>query len=131
MKSTIISIIVSLALIGGAVMLTRVGVAPSSIPEVEGPNVTIVEGKQFIEIRAKGGFFPRQSIAKANIPTVLKFDTNGTFDCSSIIRIPSMNITRNLPPSGITEIDLGSPSASTLQGMCGMGMYPFEVVFQD
>ncbi|OHA80204.1 MAG: hypothetical protein A2747_01110 [Candidatus Yonathbacteria bacterium RIFCSPHIGHO2_01_FULL_44_41] len=131
MKSTILSIIISLALIGGAFILTRIGVAPSNTPEADGPNVTIVDGKQFVEIRAKGGFLPRKSIAKAGIPTVVKFNTNGTFDCSSVVRIPSMNITRNLPPSGVTEIDLGSPSVSTLQGICGMGMYPFEIVFQD
>lgn len=131
MKSTIISIIVSIALIGGAFLLTKVDKSPLEIPEAGGPNVTIVDGKQYVEIRAKGGFLPRTSVAKAGIPTVLKFDTNGTFDCSSVVRIPSMNITRNLPPSGITEIDLGSPVASTLQGMCGMGMYPFEIIFQD
>lgn len=94
-------------------------------------NVTIVDGVQIIEIRAKGGFHPRQSTAKAGIPTVLRFDTNGTFDCSSVVRVPSMDISQNLPQSGTTDIDLGTQEVSTLQGTCGMGMYPFEVEFKS
>ena len=94
-------------------------------------NVTIVNGKQVIDLRARGGYSPRQSTAKAGIPTILKVNTSGTFDCSSAIRIPSMNISRNLPPSGSTEIDLGSPQVGSLQGTCGMGMYFFEINFES
>ena len=85
---------------------------------------------QIIEIEAKGGYTPRKSVAKAGVPTILRFNTNGTFDCSSSVRIPSMNIFKSLPQSGITDIDLGIQKAGTLQGMCGMGMYPFEIDFQ-
>ncbi len=94
-------------------------------------NVTIVNGKQIIEINAKGGYFPRISVAKAGIPTIIRFNTNGTFDCSSSVRIPSMNINKLLPQSGTTDIELGNPQIGILQGMCGMGMYPFEVDFQS
>jgi plastocyanin domain-containing protein len=93
-------------------------------------NVSINDGKQIIEIRAKDGFTPRKSIAKADLPTVLRFDTNGTFDCSSVVRIPELDITRNLPQSGVTDIDLGNPKVGVLNGTCGMGMYPFEINFQ-
>ena len=92
-------------------------------------NVTVVDGKQIIEIRAKGGYQPRKSIAKAGMPTVLRFDTSGTFDCSSSVRIPSMNISKVLPQTGSTDIDIGTQQVATLQGTCGMGMYPFEVSF--
>ncbi|MEI6280611.1 MAG: cupredoxin domain-containing protein [bacterium] len=88
-------------------------------------------GKQIIEIRAKGGFNPVQSIAHAGIPTILRVDTNGTFDCSSTIRIPSLNITKNLPLSGTTDIDIGTQQAGIFRGTCGMGMYPFEIDFQS
>jgi hypothetical protein len=40
-----------------------------------------------------------------------------------------MNISKLLPQSGATEIDIGSPKLGTLQGSCGIGMYPFEVEF--
>src|SRR5574343_1074655 len=71
-------------------------------------NVSMADGKQIITVRAKGGYTPRVSIAKAGIPTILKFDTQGTFDCSSAVVIPSMNVSQTLPPSGVTEIALGT-----------------------
>ncbi len=94
-------------------------------------NVEVKDGIQFITLTAKGGYTPRKSTAKANIPTILRFDTNGTFDCSSSVRIPSMNVSKMLPQTGMTEIDLGNPKVGLLQGSCGMGMYPFEIDFQS
>jgi len=94
-------------------------------------NVSMVDGKQVVEIKAKGGYIPEKSIAKAGVPTVLRINTQGTFDCSASVRIPSMNISEILPNSGVKDIDLGIQKAGTLQGSCGMGMYPFEIVFQD
>ncbi len=93
-------------------------------------NVSIEDGKQIVEIRAKGGYLPRKSTAKAGVPTVIRFDTNSTFDCSSSVTIPSMNISKSLPPSGTTDIDIGIQKVATLYGTCGMGMYPFEVEFE-
>lgn len=120
---------VAVALIGGAVMFAR----ESSETENNAPmnNVTLVDGTQIVEIKAKGGFLPRKSIAQAGIPTVLRFNTNGTFDCSSTVRIPSMAVSKNLLSSGATDIELGNPILGTLQGTCGMGMYPFEIEFQS
>ncbi len=94
-------------------------------------NVTIVDGKQIVELTAKGGYVPRVSKAKAGMPTILRINTKGTFDCSSSVRIPSMNISKNLPQSGVTDIDLGSPVLGTLAGTCSMGMYPFEIIFES
>jgi plastocyanin domain-containing protein len=93
-------------------------------------NVSIVAGKQIIEIRAKGGYLPVHSVAKADMPTTLRVNTSGTFDCSSSIRIPSLNISRNLPMSGVTDIDLGVPKIGMFYGTCGMGMYPFDIKFE-
>ncbi len=129
MKSTIISILIALLLIGGALVLSRVDFQTENIPAAN--NVTIVNGKQIIEINAKGGYFPRTSIAKAGIPTIIRFNTNGTFDCSSSVRIPSINVSKMLPQSGATDIELENPEPGILQGMCGMGMYPFEIDFQS
>jgi len=129
MKATIISIIVAVVLIGGAFAFTRGGSFPSDTAPAN--NVTVVDGKQIIEIRAKGGYQPRKSVAKAGIPTVIRFNTNGTFDCSSSVRIPSMNISKSLPQSGSIDIDIGIQKVATLKGTCGMGMYPFEVEFQS
>lgn len=92
-------------------------------------NITIIDGKQIIEITAKGGYQPRKSIAKAGIPTVIRFNTSGSFDCSIAVRIPSLRIAKNLPPSGNTDIDIGTPTLGILNGTCGMGMYYFEIGF--
>ena len=127
MKSIILSTIFALVLIFGAVLLSR---NSNSGSDAIVDNVKVVDGVQVIEISAKGGYSPRKSVAKSGIPTVLRIDTNGTFDCSAIVRIPSLNITKNLPQSGVTDIDLGTSTIGKLNGSCGMGMYPFEVLFQ-
>jgi len=139
-KNTIISIIVSAALIIFAIVITngKASGQPNNsnnnnaktTQEAFVNNVSIIDGKQIIVINAKGGYQPRKSIAKAGIPTILRFNTNGTFDCSSSVRIPSMNIFRSLPQSGSTDIDLSTQKVGTLNGSCGMGMYPFEIEFQ-
>ncbi len=129
MKATIISVIVAVVLIGGAFLLTKIGGDDGQATNAN--NVSIVDGKQIIEISAKGGYQPRKSIAKTGIPTIIRFNTKGTFDCSSSVRIPSMNISKSLPQTGSTDIDIGNGQLGTLQGTCGMGMYPFEVEFQS
>lgn len=129
MKAIVIAVLIATALIGGALMLANT--KGGAVPVVNKNNVTIVDGKQIIEIRAKGGYLPEKSVAKAGIPTVLRFDTRGTFDCSSSVRIPSMDISKMLPQTGTTDIDIGIQTAGTFNGTCGMGMYPFEVEFQS
>ncbi|MEK7586130.1 MAG: cupredoxin domain-containing protein [Patescibacteria group bacterium] len=128
MKATIISVTIAVVLVGGAILFVNTApkreVAPIN-------NVSIVDGKQIIEIKAKGGYVPRSSVAQAGLPTIVRFNTKGTFDCSSSIRIPSLGISKILPQSGSTDIDLGSPKLGTLLGSCGMGMYPFEIEFKS
>ena len=139
MKSTIISIIIAIAILSGAVYLTNsISSSSSGKTTVEVPaaednihNVSIVDGKQIIEINTKGGYSPKLSEAKAGMPTILRFKTNGTFDCSSSVRIPSMNISKILPNTGTTDIAVNTPQAGLLQGTCGMGMFKFEVDFKS
>lgn len=129
MKATIISVIMAVVLIGGAFILARNG--PSGAGTASANNVSIVDGKQIIEITARGGYQPRKSVAKAGVPTVIRFVTKGTFDCSSSVRIASLGISKSLPQTGSTDIDIGTGKLGTLQGSCGMGMYPFEVEFSS
>lgn len=130
MKKISIALILALLLIGGAVVFSQKEKSNSVVTAEPLHNVSIVDGKQIIEITAKGGYLPEKSIAKAGIPTILRFDTSGTFDCSASVRIPSMDISKTLPQSGITDIDIGTQVAGIFKGTCGMGMYPFEVEFQ-
>ena len=128
MKTTTVIIIAGI-LISGSIIFLGGGKNRTPIQEENIQNVSIVDGKQIIEIKAKGGYIPRISIAKAGIPTILRFNTNGTFDCSSSVRIPQMNIFEILPNSGKKDIDLGIAKEGNINGSCGMGMYPFEIKF--
>jgi plastocyanin domain-containing protein len=129
MKLITISIIIAVLIIGGTFIFTR---NTDGIENVTNKNnVNVIDGTQVIEISAKGGYQPRKSIAKAGIRTIIRFNTIGTFDCSSSIRIPEMNINKNLPQTGSTDIDIGDAKIGTLRGSCGMGMYPFEIEFQS
>ncbi|MSU55291.1 MAG: hypothetical protein EXS46_01995 [Candidatus Taylorbacteria bacterium] len=128
MNSTAVSVIIAAIMIGGAIVLIG-GSSTSNQPVANVHNVSMEQGKQVVELRAKGGFAPRTSSAKSGVPTVLRLNTDGTFDCSSSVRIPSLGISKILPATGTTEIDLGAQPKGTLSGTCGMGMYPFEIVF--
>ncbi len=125
MKPTVISILVAVIIIGSAAyFVTRA-------PEVASTeNVRVEAGTQVVEIKAKGQYSPRVTEAKAGIPTVLRMETDGTFDCTSQLTVPSIGYRQMLPPSGKTDIALESQKAgSSIKGICSMGMYNFEVKF--
>ncbi len=93
-------------------------------------NVEVKDGIQYITIDAKGGYSPKLSNAKADIPTKLIVKTNGTYDCSSSLVIKSLGYQKILAQTGEEMIDVGTPKAGEpLQGVCGMGMYSFVVNF--
>ena len=95
-----------------------------------GSNVSMEDGKQVITISAKGGYSPKLTSAKANAPTVIKMVTKNTYDCSSSLIIPQLNVTTSLEPSGTTTLTIPSQApGTTLRGLCGMGMYRFEITF--
>ncbi|MFA6338840.1 MAG: cupredoxin domain-containing protein [Candidatus Paceibacterota bacterium] len=137
-NTTAISIIFVATLIVVAIMFSK-GVPNSSITNnkdktetnISASNVSIVDGKQIIEIQVKGGYSPQKSLAKSGVPTILRLKTNGTFDCSSSVQIPSLGVRKLLPQSGSIDIDLGVQKDGALQGTCGMGMYRFELDFQS
>lgn len=130
MKILFGSILVVTLLFGGYLIMTLVrsaqGVNVNTVETGEN-NVSVVDGVQMVDVRAKVGFFPKVSTVKAGIPTTLRVNTSGTFDCSSSLRIPSMNIAKNLPATGETEIALGILTPGVIDGTCSMGMYPFQL----
>lgn len=130
MKSVILSLLFSALLIGGAVVLSSPDSGEVAVPLAEGNNVTVKDGTQIIEIDAKGGYWPRKTTAKAGMPSVIRVQTAGTFDCSSALVIADLNYRKNLPPTGTTDIPLPPQEAgTTYQGLCAMGMYSFVVDF--
>src|SRR3989344_8678959 len=124
MKSNIIAIIIAGALIGGVLLLTGASDSAQRLPTLD--NVKIIDGKQIIEIVARGGYSPRIIAAKADLPTVIKMKTNGTFDCSLALVIPSLDYQTQLPTTGVIDIDVPpQKSGTTMRGLCAMGMFSF------
>ena len=129
MKTTTISIVIAVLFISGAVFFAK-GNGNSDVRGEAVNNVSMVDGKQVIEINAKGGYSPQLTTAKAGVPTVIKVATKGTFDCSSSLTLPKLGFRENLPPSGTTEIEVPAQTAGeTIEGICSMGMYNFTVNF--
>jgi len=127
---TITLLLVSILLAGAVYLAAQESSYQDEISEGSANNVTMENGKQIISITARGGYSPKISIAKADIPTVIRMKTKGAFDCSSAVVIPSIGYQGYLPPTGETNIDVPAQKAgTTLQGMCGMGMYRFQIQF--
>lgn len=132
MKAAAISLLAAVIIIGGIYVLTDSGGVDAPVPAASGGvnNVGIVGGVQIVEITARGGYKPRVSLAQAGMPTTIRFDGRGSFDCSSAVRIPSLGISKTLAYDAVTDIDVGVQQVGTLKGSCGMGMYPFEIQFK-
>ncbi|MDO8585176.1 MAG: hypothetical protein Q7R85_03620 [bacterium] len=129
-RNIALSIVVAAVFIAGAIMFAGSGSNANIAGAPPANNVSVVDGKQFITINAKGGYYPRVTVAKAGLPTVLKMNTRGTFDCSAALAIPSLGYRNMLPPSGEMLIDIPPQKSGTvMRGLCAMGMYSFTVNF--
>ena len=128
-KIASIIITVALAIVIGIVFFGQSKNNPEST-NASVQNVEIKDGIQYVTINAKGGYSPKISTAQANIPTKLIVKTNGTYDCSSSLVIRSIGYQKILPQTGEEVIDLDTPEAGALQGLCSMGMYNFAVNFK-
>lgn len=129
-KNTIISIIISIALIGGTLYFISDRSTPSVGEVTQSQNIEIKDGVQYVTITAKGGYSPRITEIKGGLPTKLIVKTDGTYDCSASLVVRSVGFQKILQPTGEEVIDLGTPkSGEKIQGVCGMGMYNFAVNF--
>ncbi len=125
MKALIITFLIAGVFIGGIVfMISSATEEVATQEQGSAANVSVVDGKQIIEITAKGVYSPKKTTAKANIPTVIKLKTNGTFDCTRSLNFPNLKLKKFLPPTGETLIELPEQkSGSLLTAACSMGMY--------
>lgn len=69
----------------------------------------------------KAGYLPRVSVAKAEMPTILRF-VRRVLSTVLLGAIPSLNISQVLSSSGVTETNLGVLKPGTIQGLCSMGL---------
>lgn len=134
MKNILIFIAIILA--GGLIFI--VGSAGKKTDTTKNPTgganmetIQIVDGKQIIEVTARGGYNPRDIVAKAGVPTILRMKTSGTFDCSAAFVVPSLGIQKMLPQTGVTDFEIpAQTSGSNINGTCGMGMYRLSIRFE-
>lgn len=127
-KSTILSIVSSLVLIGGIFFISDQPTPSGDGAGAQIQNVEIRDGAQYVTILAKGGYFPRVSEIKSGLPTKLIVKTDGTYDCSASLVIRSLGFQKILQPIGEEIIDLGVPEpGGKVQGVCGMGMFSFQI----
>lgn len=136
-KLTVVALIGAILLVGAVFILSR-GSARSTNSVYIGRDTSanigaaIVEnGIQYIDITARGGYTPRITKAKADIPTVIRMKTENTFDCSTALVIPDIGFQAYLERSGVKEIAVPIEKATgTLRGTCSMGMYNFQIDFE-
>ena len=69
------------------------------------------------------GYTPRNFSVKVNQLVNLKLITQGTYSCASVFTIPSLNITKVLPPVGTSDVTFTPTKTGLLTFACGMGMY--------
>lgn len=126
-----VSIIITLGLVVVLGIIFIGGSKKDNVSEAgSAKNTEIRDGIQYITINAKAGYSPKVVEALGGIPTRLIVKTDGTYDCSASLVIHSIGFQKILPQTGETEIDLGVPKiGEPLQGVCGMGMYSFQINF--
>lgn len=114
---------------GGIVMLMRTNNEKAGTMNNQ-TNVRMEGEKQVIMIKAKGGYAPRSTTAQANVASTIQVETNGTYDCSLALSVPSVGFREMLPDTGVTSIELPpQKTGSTVKGVCSMGMYSFTIRF--
>jgi len=126
-------ILIGIAVIVVVGFVFLIGSWNSNSADVKGASTNVVStsgDKQIIEVTVQGGYSPRTINAKADVPTIIRMKSDGAYGCERAFRIPSLGISKNLPSSGNTDIEIASQKAGTsLRGSCSMGMYSFVVNF--
>jgi hypothetical protein len=102
----------------------------SSVSEDSAQETVDLEGKQVVEIIARGGYSPESVDVEALVPTVLLIKSQNAFGCERAFRLPQFKFGTTLPVNGETYIELGTFEAGTkIVGTCSMGMYSFIINF--
>lgn len=127
-KTLLIGICFSLA---AAVALFYFALSPDRGPGAAAKSVLTEDNRQIIEIAAKGGYFPALTLARAEMPAILRVSTSGTYDCSSALVIPALGFRQFLAATGVVEVEIPpQPPGTKISGVCTMGMYGFEIRFE-
>ncbi len=83
---------------------------------------SLMGGVQEVSMRVtRNGYEPRSLTIKAGVPVRWKVDGTGAAGCTSIMTIPSLNVSQALR-SGENIIEFTAPQKGQLAFMCSMGM---------
>lgn len=125
----IITFIVAILILGFVIFSS--GGGSSSSQTSNSQTITTENGKQIVSFKTKGGYIPTSVKAKSGEPTILRFVTQSSFDCSTAVTIPSLQISKNLPNTGTTDIEIPTQKAGTnMLITCSMGMYSSRILFE-
>jgi len=134
-KLTLLAVFGITLLIGGAIMFSdgsknQTGDYTSGEVDQVG-NAIIENGIQYVDITARGGYSPKTTKARANMPTVIRMKTENSYDCSTALVIPDIKYQKYLPRTGVENIEIPLENTQgTLLGMCSMAMYHFQIEFE-
>ena len=120
----------ALVLAGSPVTLQTIREAiPISIDLSEGELsensfVKTENGVQIVDIAVfPTGYSPNNVQVKQGIPVRLNLKSGGRLGCTSQFRIPSLGISKNIPLSGVAEVDFTPSMKGKIVFTCSMGMY--------
>ncbi|MDP3733210.1 MAG: sulfite exporter TauE/SafE family protein, partial [Candidatus Daviesbacteria bacterium] len=86
--------------------------------------VKLINGVQMVDIAVfPTGYSPNNVQVKPGIPVRLNLKSGGRLGCTSQFRIPSLGISKNIPLSGITQVDFTPSMKGKITFTCSMGMY--------
>jgi len=133
-KLVLLSLTIAALLIAGALLFSDGGdtkTATRTGGSAAVASAEVIDGVQYVDITARGGYTPRITKAQAGVPTVIRMKTENTFDCSMALAIPDLGYQSYLKPSGVEEIQVPAEKAQgTLKGLCSMAMYHFQIDFE-
>lgn len=86
--------------------------APSSAADAA-PTITVLST----------GYEPNQLTVPVGQTVHLTLNTPGQLSCTSVFRIPKLNVTKNLDPNSSASLDLTFPEPGNYTFTCGMGMF--------
>lgn len=102
----------------------------NSSPNDEPVVTTGEDGRQVVDIWAKGGYSPTRVSATGGQETILRFTTSNTYDCSAAMTIPSLGVSEFLEPTATKDIVVPADKATgNMLITCSMGMYSSTVSF--
>ena len=97
-----------------------VALAPTAVT----PNVRLEGGAQVVTLsQGPDGYDPADSVVWAGLPIRWAITSTATYTCSSMIRVPSLDVRINLAPVGLHTVDLPALPVGTTSFTCVMGMY--------